>query len=75
MASKEAKRTQADIYNEVVIDEVNQKLLKSVQKADGEIIVLLLRQERLNSFADLWRKTNMDFYQTQENKILSERLR
>ena len=64
MASKEAKRTQSDIYNEVVIDEVNQKLLKSVQKADGEVIVLLLRQERLKSFADLWRATNLDFYQT-----------
>jgi hypothetical protein len=46
----------------VVIDEVNSKLLKSVQKADGEIIVLLLRQERLQSFAELWKKTNMDFY-------------
>jgi hypothetical protein len=30
LASKESKRTKADIYNEVVVDEVNEQLLKSV---------------------------------------------
>jgi hypothetical protein len=43
VAEKEAKRTQSDIYNEVVLDEVNDQILKSVQKAKGEVIVLLLR--------------------------------
>ena len=42
-AKKEIKRNLEDIYTEVVIDEVNNELMRSVQKAEGEIIVLLLR--------------------------------
>lgn len=62
VAQKEAKRTKDDIYREVVFDEVNQELMKAVQKAEGETIVLLLRQERIKSFTDLWKTTNMDYY-------------
>jgi len=36
---------------------------------------MLLRQERLKSFEKLWMAANADFYQTQENKKLSERLK
>jgi len=50
LASKESKRTPVDVYNEVVFDEVNDELMKSVQKASGETIVMLIRQERLKSF-------------------------
>ena len=32
-----------DIYREVVFDEVNQELMKAVQKSEGDTIVLLLR--------------------------------
>lgn len=41
-------------------------------KADGKTVVLLVRQERLKSFADLWKNANLDFYntQTKENKQL-----
>jgi hypothetical protein len=46
------------------MDEVNQELLNSVLKTEGETVVLLLRQERLKSFSDLWRNANLDFYNT-----------
>ena len=55
VAKREAQKTEYDLYNEVFIDEVNQELLKNVQKCEGEIIVLLLRQERMKKFADLWK--------------------
>lgn len=42
-AQKEAARTQHDIYQEVFIDEINQQLLNSVQKADGEVVIMLMR--------------------------------
>ena len=64
-----------DIYEEVVFDEVNQEIIKNLQKAEGEVIVLLLRQERLKSFEKTWKLANMDFYQTQKNKELSEKLK
>ena len=41
---------------------MNEELIKKVQKADAENIVVLLRQERLKSFEQLWINTNMDFY-------------
>ena len=62
---RESKKTDHDVYTEVFIDEVNQELLNSVQKAEGEVIVLLVRMERLKSFADLWRSAHLDFYNTQ----------
>jgi len=73
-AKVQAERSLDDIYQEVVMDEVNDELMKSIQKAEGEIIVVLLRQERLKSFEKLWMDANMDFYQTQQNKRMSERL-
>ena len=51
LASKESKRTPIDVYNEVVFDEVNDELMKSVQKASGDTIIMLIRQERLRSFS------------------------
>jgi len=39
----------------VVVDEINEELLKSAQKCDGDVVVMLLRRERLSSFANLWR--------------------
>ena len=51
LASKESKRTPVDVYNEVVFDEVNDELMKSVQKASGDTIIMLIRQERLRSFS------------------------
>jgi len=44
------------------MDEVNAELMQKVQKAEGEIIVMLIRQERLSSFRKLWMDTNMDYY-------------
>ena len=75
LASKESQRKLSDIYSEVVIDEINDELMKKVQEADGQTVVMLMRQERIQSFEKLWRDTNVDFYQTQENKKLSERLK
>jgi len=41
--------------------------MKNVAKAEGAVVVLLVRQERLQSFAQVWRKANLDFYQTQQS--------
>ena len=65
MAKREASKTEDDIYEEVFIDEVNQELLKNVQKQDGQIVIVLCRQERLKKFSDVWRQANLDFYNTQ----------
>ena len=55
VAKREAQKSEFDLYNEVFIDEVNTELLKNIQKCEGEIIVLLVRQERMKKFADLWK--------------------
>ena len=65
MAKREALKTEDDVYEEVFIDEVNQEILKNVMKQDGEVIVVLMRQERLKKFSDVWRQANLDFYNTQ----------
>lgn len=70
-AKRESVKTEHDIYQEVFIDEVNQQLLNGVLKTEGDTVVLLLRQERLKSFMDVWRNTNMDFYNTQTKEIKS----
>ena len=62
LAQKEVRRTPGDIYNEVIYDEINDELLKSLQKTEGEIVMVLIRQERLKSFEKLWINANMDFY-------------
>ena len=50
------------------MDEVNAELMKKVQKADGDIIVMLIRKERMESFHKLWVDTNRDYYQTQVHR-------
>lgn len=65
VAQREALKTENDVYEEVFIDEVNQEILKNVIKQDGEVIVVLMRQERLKKFAEVWRQANLDFYNTQ----------
>jgi hypothetical protein len=67
-AKVEALKSADTIYEEVVMDEINDELLKSAQKCDGDIVVMLLRQERLSSFSKLWKQANLDFYQTQKNR-------
>ena len=62
IAREEAKRSEYDIYEEVFIDEVNAQLLESVEKANGDIVVVLMRQERLKKFAKLWKAQNLDYY-------------
>lgn len=36
---------------------------------------MLVRQERVKSLEKLWRDINVEFYQTQANKELTERLK
>ena len=64
VARREAQKSEDDIYEEVFIDEVNQEMLKNVLKQDGEIIVVLMRQERLKKFSEVWRQANLDYYNT-----------
>ena len=40
-------------------------MLKNVLKQDGEIVVVLVRQERLKKFSEVWRQANLDYYNTQ----------
>jgi len=47
-------KSQYDIYQEVFIDEVNAELMQSVERAKGDAIVVLMRQERLKPFVRLW---------------------
>lgn len=54
IAREEAKKSDSDIYQEVFIDEVNGELMQSVEKAKGDAVVVLMRQERLRSFAKRW---------------------
>ena len=70
---RESAKSEEDIYQEVFIDEVNEELLRNVQKCEGEVIVLLARQERLKSFANIWKTANLDFYNTQTSKDLKLR--
>jgi len=63
-ARVEAGKSADTIYEEVIIDEINVELLKSAQKCDGDVVVMLIRQERLKSFEKLWRQANLDYYQT-----------
>ena len=43
-------------------------------KQDGEIIVVLVRQERLKKFSEVWRLANLDYYttQTQQDRQLKK---
>ena len=34
-------------------------------KQDGEIVVVLVRQERLKKFSEVWRQANLEYYNTQ----------
>lgn len=52
----------------MVVDEINEELLKSAQKCDGDVVVMLVRQERLKSFEKMWKQANLDYYQTQNNR-------
>mmetsp|Transcript_9491 Transcript_9491/g.15977 ORF Transcript_9491/g.15977 Transcript_9491/m.15977 type:complete len:92 (+) Transcript_9491:920-1195(+) len=63
-----------DVYREVVFDEINHELLNQVRKAEGDTIVLLMRKERLKSFEKLWKDSHPDFYLSQQNKEISQKV-
>jgi hypothetical protein len=42
-ALRESVKTPDTIYQEVVIDEINEELLKSAQKCEGDVVVMLMR--------------------------------
>jgi polyhydroxyalkanoate synthesis regulator protein len=54
IAYEESKKTKSDIYDEVFIDEVNAELISSVEKSKSDVVVVLMRQERLKPFARRW---------------------
>jgi hypothetical protein len=55
-------KTVDNVYDQVIIDEVNEELMKSVQKQTAPVVVLLLRNERIPAFKTMWEKTNFDYY-------------
>lgn len=61
-ARREALKNADTIYEEVVIDEINEELLKSAQKCEGDVVVMLMRKERFKSFEKLWKQANLDYY-------------
>lgn len=70
-AKRESQKSEKDIYNEVFIDEINQELLNSVMKTQGDTVVLLVKKDRLLSFSDVWKDANLDYYNTQAKQTRS----
>jgi predicted RNA-binding protein with PUA domain len=64
LTSPAQQRSVSNIYQQVIIDEINEKLMNSVQQTDAPVVILLLREERQKSFGEMWRTANLDFYNT-----------
>ena len=63
-ARSESLKSAEDLYEQIVLEEVNEELLKSAQKCEGEVVVMLVRQERLKGLTLMWRGAHLDYYQT-----------
>ena len=51
-----------------MIDEINQELLKNVNKCEGYIINMFVRQDRIKSFETLWKNTFDEHYKDLDRK-------
>ncbi|CAI2365335.1 unnamed protein product [Moneuplotes crassus] len=68
-------KTDEQIYQEVIIDEINQVMLKNIAKADGNIIAVIMKNERIPSFMKLWKGAYDEFYQDVDRKKKLEEIK
>lgn len=64
---KESK-TKEEIYQEVYIDEINQELIKNINKWEGNIINLIIQKERVSAFETMWKNTFEEHYKDLDRK-------
>ena len=62
------RKTHEQIYQEIFIDEINQELLKNINKCEGKIVDVLVNKERVSSFEKLWKNTYEEHYRDMERK-------
>jgi hypothetical protein len=62
------RKSDDQCYQEVVIDEVNTVILKNIQKWEGSVVNVLMKNERIPSFQKLWKDTYDDYYKDIEIK-------
>lgn len=73
--TQEDRKTDEQIYQEVVIDEINSVILKNIQKCEGSVINVLMKNERISSFQKLWKNTYDDYYKDIEVKQKLENIK
>lgn len=73
--TEEDRKTDEQIYQEVVIDEINNVILKNIQKCEGSVINVLMKNERISSFQKLWKNTYDDYYKDIEVKQKLENIK
>lgn len=69
------KKSDDQIYQEVFIDEINAEMIKNINKCEGTIINVLLKEERLSSFEKLWENTFEDHYKDLDRKRKLEEIK
>lgn len=67
-AIKKDKKTKEQIHQEVFIEEINQELIKNINKCEGCVVNVLMKNERISSFEKLWMHTFEEHYKDIERK-------
>lgn len=67
-STKDDMKTDDQIYQEIIIDEINNVLLKNIAKAEGNIVSVIMKNERIPAFQSLWKGVYDEFYQDVERK-------
>lgn len=62
-----------EIYQQVVVDEINEEIYNNVEKSKGDLCVLVLDNERLLSFSKLWKGMNPLFYEARKGELHAKR--
>ena len=62
------KKTHEQIFQEIFIDEINEELLKNINKWEGNIVDVVMNKERVPSFERLWKNTFEEHYRDMERK-------
>lgn len=67
-SERKEKELLESIYKRVLIDEVNEQLVNSMQKKAGQVAVLLVNGERAESLEQMWRGVYTDYYLARQSK-------
>jgi len=62
-----------EIYQQVVVDEINEVIYNNVENSKGDVCVLVLDNERLLTFSKLWRDMNPLFYEARKGELHAKR--